>query len=162
MADPSVQDTQNQQRQAALNETAAVSVLVRRALVDALPVAPEQYLTLSLPGIIVDINDIAQGGSYVYNVATNPFTPTAVRQAEAKLVDGMMPLGSIMVFISTDYSKLQSLTAELDRKHWEERYPKLRLGPRLSCSQESYSFDPEQHQEPWRQVLWRCDDILDH
>ncbi|KAI9866194.1 MAG: hypothetical protein M1813_001755 [Trichoglossum hirsutum] len=113
MADPSVQDTQNQQRQAALNETAAVSVLVRRALVDALPVAPEQYLTLSLPGIIVDINDIAQGGSYVYNVATNPFTPTAVRQAEAKLVDGMMPLGSIMIG-NTGKSVTRSYASALD------------------------------------------------
>jgi hypothetical protein len=98
MADPGVQDTQNQQRQAALQETAAVSELVRHALVNALPVAPEQYLTLSLPGIVIDINDIAQGGTYVYNAATNPFTPTAVRQAEAKLVDGMTPLASIMVF----------------------------------------------------------------
>jgi hypothetical protein len=122
MADPSVQATQDQQRQAALQETAAVSELVRRALIDALPVAPEQYLTLSLPGIIVDIDDIAQGGTYVYSAATNPFTPTAVRQAEAKLVDGMMPLASIMVFLWKDYFKSRSLTTESDWQYWKERY----------------------------------------
>ncbi|KAI9782386.1 MAG: hypothetical protein M1839_005259 [Geoglossum umbratile] len=113
MGDTSVQDTQNQQQQAALQETAAVSELVRRALVDALPVAPEQYLTLSLPGTIIDINDIAQGGSYVYNAATNPFTPTAVRQAEAKLVDGMMPLASIMIG-NTGKSVTRSYASALD------------------------------------------------
>lgn len=115
MTDPSVQATQDAQRQLALQETAAVSELVRRALLDSLPVAPEQYLTLSLPGTIVDIDDIAQGGTYVYDATTNPFTPTAVRQAEAKLVDGMMPLASIMVLLSTCYSKPQRLTAESDR-----------------------------------------------
>jgi hypothetical protein len=105
MADPSTQATQDAQRQLALQETAAVSELVRRALIDTLPVAPEQYLTLSLPGTIVDIDDIALGGTYVYDAATNPFTPTAVRQAEAKLVDGMMPLASIMVYPSTDFPR---------------------------------------------------------
>src|ERR1051326_7506931 len=97
MSRASTQATQDQQRKAALQETAAIAELVRRALIDTLPVAPEQYLTLAVPGTIVDVDDIAQGGTYVYNAATNPFTPTAVRQAEAKLVDGMMPLASIMV-----------------------------------------------------------------
>jgi hypothetical protein len=115
MTDPSTQATQDAQRQLALQETAAVAELVRRAVIGSLPVAPEQYLTLSLPGTIVDIDDIANGGTYVYDATTNPFTPTAVRQAEAKLVDGMMPLGSIMVFLSTGYSKLQNLTAESAR-----------------------------------------------
>ncbi|KAK3632228.1 hypothetical protein LTR56_016469 [Elasticomyces elasticus] len=113
MADPGVQAAQDQQRQAALKETGAVSDLVRRALVAALPVAPEQYLTLSLPGTIVNIDDIAEGGSYVYNAATIPFTPTAVRQAEAKLVDGMMPLASIMIG-NTGKSVARSYASSLD------------------------------------------------
>src|SRR5436309_381131 len=111
MADPSTQATQEAQRQLALQETAAIAELVRKAVVAALPVAPEQYLTLSLPGTDVDVEDIANGGTYVYDATTNPFTPTAVRQAEAKLVDGMMPLGSIMVSFSSDYDQPHNLTA---------------------------------------------------
>ena len=81
----------------AFEATSQAALLVREALIGALPIAPEQYLTLSIPGTLVDTTDIDQGGSYVYNAATNPFIPTAVRQAEAKLVDGMMPLATIMV-----------------------------------------------------------------
>lgn len=113
MSDSNVQATQDAQRQKALQETAAVSELVRRALVDSLPLAPEQYLTLALPGIVVDIDDIANGGTYVYDAVTNPFTPTAVRQAEAKLVDGMMPLASIMIG-NTGKSVSRSYASALD------------------------------------------------
>lgn len=154
MGDPSTQATQEAQRKLALQETAAVSELVRHALINTLPVAPEQYLTLSLPGTIVDIDDIALGGTYVYDAATNPFTPTAVRQAEAKLVDGMMPLASIMVSLSTNYSEPLSLIAESDWEHWEERYSKLLFGPRLSRCQEGDSFDgPKQYQKSRGSVL---------
>ncbi|KAK3361626.1 hypothetical protein B0T24DRAFT_684657 [Lasiosphaeria ovina] len=108
-----VQDTQAAQRKQALEETAAVSTLVRQALVNALPVAPEQYMTLSLPGTVIDVADIAKGGSYVYDPVTNPFTPSQVRQAEAKLVDSMMPLASIMIG-NTGKSVARSYASALD------------------------------------------------
>jgi hypothetical protein len=97
MASAAVNATQQQQRQEAIQDTAAIAILVREALVKSLPVSPEQYLTLSVPGLVVDTEDIANGGTFVYNTQTTPFTPTAVRQAEGKLVDSMQPLGSIMV-----------------------------------------------------------------
>jgi hypothetical protein len=86
-----------QQEKDAIAAMASAALLVRDAVRASLPVAPEQYLTISIPGTIVDTDNIAQGGTFVYDVDTTPFTPTAVRQAEAKLVDGMMPLGSVMV-----------------------------------------------------------------
>jgi len=46
----------------AFEETSKAALLVRDALIGALPVAPEQYLTLSVPGTLVDTNDIEQGG----------------------------------------------------------------------------------------------------
>ena len=85
----------------ALKDMAAAALLVRNALIAALPVAPEQYLTLTVPGTVIDTEDIANGGTFVYDATANPFTPTAVRQAEAKLVDGMMPLANIMVSCSS-------------------------------------------------------------
>ena len=69
---------------------AAAAILVRNAVVDALPVAPEQYLTLSIPGTVVDTQDISNGGTFVYDTSNIAFTPTQVRQAESKLVDNMV------------------------------------------------------------------------
>jgi hypothetical protein len=104
-----------QQREEALRDMAATAVLVRNALIATLPVAPEQYLTLSVPGTVIDTEDIAKGGTYVYDTELNPFTPTAVRQAEAKLVDGMMPLANIMVRILQDTQKIIFLANHFDR-----------------------------------------------
>jgi len=87
-----------EQKKAAIKAIASSALLVRDAVAAALPVAPEQYLTITIPGTVIDTADIAKGGTFVYDVDTNPFIPTAVRQAEAKLVDGMTPLATVMVY----------------------------------------------------------------
>src|SRR5436189_5626762 len=92
-------DMLEQQQAEAIKSMAKAALLIREAVSANFPVAPEQYLTISIPGTVVDIDDIAQGGAFVYDVDKNPFTPTEVRQAEAKLVDGMMPLASVMVSV---------------------------------------------------------------
>lgn len=74
-----------------------VSTMLRRAIGAALPVAPEQYLTIAIPGTVIDLTPIEEGGTYAYDVLKYVQAPTQVRQAEAKLVDGMMPLSNIMV-----------------------------------------------------------------
>jgi hypothetical protein len=109
--DPATQTLSKQQTDA-LTSIANASILVRDAVSDALPVSPEQYLTISVPGTVIDTTDIAKGGSFVYDAVNTPFTPTAVLQAEARLVDGMMPLAKIMV---SGYSPYRALFSRLIR-----------------------------------------------
>lgn len=59
--------------------------------------APEQYLTIGIPGETIDVRDIKDGGTYCYGKEYSAFVPPAVRQAEARLVDKMLPLAHIMV-----------------------------------------------------------------
>ena len=61
-------------------------------------VAPEQYMTISIPGTTIDIRDIQEGGTFVYDAASKAFPPDQVRQEEARLVDNMLPLASVMVY----------------------------------------------------------------
>lgn len=61
------------------------------------PVAPEQYMTVTVPGTSIDTRDITDGGTYVYGKEYSAFVPPQVRQAEARLVDGMMPLAYVAV-----------------------------------------------------------------
>jgi len=89
----SLQDLQKD----AIKSIAAVSTLLRNAIAASLPVAPEQYLTVAIPGTVIDLADYEKGGSFVYDVAKHATTPTTVRQSEAGLVDGMMPIATIMV-----------------------------------------------------------------
>jgi hypothetical protein len=81
----------------ALQAIGNVSTLLRKAIGGALPVAPEQYLTITIPGTVIDLTAIENGGTYVYDTARYVTAPTQVQQAEGKLVDGMMPLANIMV-----------------------------------------------------------------
>ncbi|EPE25356.1 hypothetical protein GLAREA_01268 [Glarea lozoyensis ATCC 20868] len=76
---------------------ASVSSLLRDAMAASLPVAPEQYLTIAIPGTVIDLADFEEGGSFVYDVAKHAMPPTTVRQSEGHLVDGMIPLSTIMV-----------------------------------------------------------------
>ena len=76
---------------------ASVSTLLRKAIAASLPVAPEQYMTVAIPGTVIDLADYDKGGSFVYDVAKHAMPPATVRQSEASLVDGMMPIASIMV-----------------------------------------------------------------
>lgn len=84
-------------QQDAINSIASVSTLLRNAIAASLPVAPEQYLTVAIPGTVIDLVDYDKGGSFVYDVSKHATPPTAVRQSEASLVDGMMPIATIMV-----------------------------------------------------------------
>ena len=84
----------------AIDSIASVSTLLRNAIAAALPVAPEQYMTVAIPGTVIDLEDYDQGGSFVYDVRKHAVPPTTVRQEEARLVDGMMPIASIMVPLS--------------------------------------------------------------
>ena len=88
---------QSQLQNEAINSIASVSTLLRKAIAASLPVAAEQYMTVAIPGTVIDLVDYDQGGSFVYDVGKHAVPPTAVRQAEARLVDGMMPIASIMV-----------------------------------------------------------------
>lgn len=126
---------EQQQREEALKDMAATAVLVRNALIAALPVAPEQYLTLSVPGTVIDTEDITKGGTFVFDTDLNPFTPTAVRQAEAKLVDGMMPLANIMVSaLEMVPERIALITATNDRLAKREKvFPGVTL-PRSTTS----------------------------
>ena len=76
---------------------AAVSTLLRNSIAASLPVAPEQYLTIAIPGTVIDLVDYDKGGSFVYDVGLHAQPPTTVRQSEARLVDGMIPIANIMV-----------------------------------------------------------------
>lgn len=86
-----------------------VSTMLRKAIGASLPVAPEQYLTIAIPGTVIDLTPIEEGGTYTYDVSKYVIAPTQVRQAEAKLVDGMMPLSNIMVSDSLSYSFIHVL-----------------------------------------------------
>ena len=88
---------QSELQKDAINSIASVSTLLRKAIAASLPVAPEQYMTVAIPGTVIDLENYDQEGSFVYDVEKHAVPPTAVRQAEARLVDGMMPIASIMV-----------------------------------------------------------------
>jgi hypothetical protein len=112
----------------ALQSIGNVSTLLRKAIGAALPVAPEQYLTISIPGTVVDLTPIENGGTYVYDTARYVTTPTQVIQAEGKLVDGMMPLSNIMVCSIVDKSQLaltMSSRSGIQEKVSLEAIPKL-------------------------------------
>ncbi|KAL8789140.1 MAG: hypothetical protein Q9195_006961 [Heterodermia aff. obscurata] len=104
---------QAQLKNEAINTIASVSTLLRRAIGAALPVAPEQYMTVAIPGTVIDLEDYDQGGSFVYDVRKHAVPPTAVRQAEARLVDGMMPVAEIMIG-NTGKSVARSYSRSLD------------------------------------------------
>lgn len=90
---PNLEDLQKD----AITSIASVSTLLRKAIAASLPVAPAQYLTVAIPGTVIDLADYDKGGSFVYDVAKHALPPTTVRQSEALLVDGMMPVAAIMV-----------------------------------------------------------------
>lgn len=54
-------------------------------------------MTVAIPGTTIDVRDIKDGGTFVYGAEYSAFPPIAVRQAEGRLVDDMMPLATVMV-----------------------------------------------------------------
>ncbi|KAF5678616.1 hypothetical protein FHETE_1168 [Fusarium heterosporum] len=97
----------------AITSIASVSTLLRNAIAASLPVAPEQYLTVAIPGTVIDLVDYDKGGSFVYDAGKYALPPTTVRQAEASLVDGMMPIATIMIG-NTGKSVARSYSRSLD------------------------------------------------
>ncbi|KFY69295.1 hypothetical protein V496_00361 [Pseudogymnoascus sp. VKM F-4515 (FW-2607)] len=112
--------TEEQKMQDALTMIAHVSRVIRQGISNALPVSGDQYLTISVPGTVIDTRDISEGGSYVW-LATkthDPIIPLAVQQAEARLVDGMMPLATVVVgntgrSVSRSYNRALDLLVPL-------------------------------------------------
>ena len=104
-------------QQGAVKSIANVSTLLRKAIAAAFPTAAEQYLTIAIPGTVIDLTDVDKGGSYVWDVTKHAFAPTAVAQAEAKLVDTMMPIANIMV--SSPLSRLDVILSYTDWEHWK-------------------------------------------
>lgn len=136
MPDPT--PTTMQQLQAdSLTMIANVSRLLRQAIGAALPVAPEQYVTIAIPGTVIDLTDVEQGGTFVWDITNNAFPPTAVRQAEANLVDTMMPISNVMVGWPCLFRE-QNTETLTDWKHWKKRCQELFSRSRWSLAPESY------------------------
>ena len=108
----------------AIASIASVSTLLRNAIAAALPVAPEQYLTVAIPGTVIDLAEYEKGGSFVYDVAKYATTPKTVGQSEARLVDGMMPVATIMVSMTIDILQDFSLRCK-DWQYRQERCSQL-------------------------------------
>lgn len=72
-------------------------------------VAPEQYMTIAIPGNTIDVRDVKEGGTFVYGAEYSAFPPIAVRQAESRLVDYMCPLSHIMVRLSRRCSAVRNV-----------------------------------------------------
>jgi hypothetical protein len=98
---------------AAVQSIGNVCTRLREAIAAAIPVSPDQYMTVTVPGTVIDTTELSAGGSYVYDGSKAIVTPMAIQQAEAKLVDGMMPLANIMVG-NTGKSVARSYTRTLD------------------------------------------------
>ncbi|KAF5618101.1 uncharacterized protein FTJAE_12407 [Fusarium tjaetaba] len=76
----------------ALASISSVSARVRDAISASLPIGPEQYLTITAPGTVIDLANSDRDDSFVYDESKHNFPPANVRQAEASLVDRMMPI----------------------------------------------------------------------
>ena len=92
---------QEQLQKDAIISIDSVGTLLRNAIEASLPVAPNQHLTIAIPEIVIDLQEHEQGSPFVYDVARHAMPPTTVRQSEARLVDGMMPIANIMVTLSS-------------------------------------------------------------
>ncbi|KAL1844760.1 hypothetical protein VTK73DRAFT_1845 [Phialemonium thermophilum] len=108
MSDAKAKNAKNQAE--AITQIANVSTLLRDAIEAAIPVAPEQYMSIAIPGTAIDVRDVKDGGTFVYGAEYSAFPPMAVRQAEARLVDNMIPLSNIMIgntgkSVSRSYSR---------------------------------------------------------
>ncbi|KAI0534790.1 hypothetical protein GGR58DRAFT_504965 [Xylaria digitata] len=97
----------------AIAQIANASALLRKAISAAIPVGPEQYMTISVPGTVIDTRDLTEGGAFFYGAEYSAFPPLQVHQAEARLVDGLMPLSNIMVG-NTGKSAARSYSRALD------------------------------------------------
>ncbi|KAF5565904.1 hypothetical protein FNAPI_1453 [Fusarium napiforme] len=83
----------------ALASISSVSARVRDAISASLPIGPEQYLTITAPGTVIDLANSDRDDSFVYDESKHNFPPANVRQAEASLVDQMMPIAKCAIGI---------------------------------------------------------------
>ncbi|KAF5547558.1 hypothetical protein FPHYL_10147 [Fusarium phyllophilum] len=80
-----------------LTSIASVSARVRDAISTALPIGSEQFLTITVPGTVTTLTESDHRGSFLYDESKHGLPPANVRQAEASLVDGMMPMTKLAV-----------------------------------------------------------------
>ncbi|KAF5586677.1 uncharacterized protein FSUBG_12064 [Fusarium subglutinans] len=80
-----------------LTSIASVSAKVRDAISASLSIGQEQYLTIAVPATVIDLANPDHGGSFVYDESRHSFPPANIRQAEASLVDRMMPIAKLAV-----------------------------------------------------------------
>ncbi|KAF5582969.1 hypothetical protein FPANT_8304 [Fusarium pseudoanthophilum] len=92
---------------------ASVSARVRDAISASLPIGQEQYLTITVPGTEINLTESNHGGSFVYDETKHGLPPANVRQAEASLVDRMMPIAKCAVGIERK-SVAQSYARAID------------------------------------------------
>ncbi|KAG5744874.1 hypothetical protein H9Q70_012433 [Fusarium xylarioides] len=76
---------------------ASVSARVRDAMSAALPIGSEQFLTITVPGSVIDLTESDHKGSFLYDESKHGLPPANVRQAEASLINGMMPIAKLAV-----------------------------------------------------------------
>ncbi|KAK0729464.1 hypothetical protein B0H67DRAFT_638077 [Lasiosphaeris hirsuta] len=103
----------SKQEKDSIESIGIINTLLRNAIEKAIPCSPDQYLTVAVPGTVIDLNHYDYGGSYVYDAAAYVDAPMRVQLAEAKLVDGMCPLSNIMVG-ATGKSVARSYARALD------------------------------------------------
>ncbi|KAK3711832.1 hypothetical protein LTR37_009350 [Vermiconidia calcicola] len=71
------------------------------------------YLTIAVPGTTIDTRKIRDGGTFVWDAVDSAFAPTQALQAEAKLVDSIIPLSNVMIG-NTGKSVARSYARALD------------------------------------------------
>ncbi|KAF2793192.1 hypothetical protein K505DRAFT_244956 [Melanomma pulvis-pyrius CBS 109.77] len=101
-----------------VEQAALVSQKIREALQASLPVAPEQLMTVQIPGTIIDTSYglgscPSETGPYVWNDREESDTPHRIKVNESRLVDNMVPLSKVMMGI-TGKSVSRSYSAALD------------------------------------------------
>lgn len=122
---------------------------------DGFSVALEQYMTIAIPGTVIDTREMSEGGTYIYGAEYSAFPPLQVRQAEAHLVDNLCPLSNVMVRLPKTVPRGFCLPFQ-GRQQWEKRFQKLLQGSRRPGPEESHCQrrQPRQpHPQPWREGL---------
>ncbi|KAF9643338.1 hypothetical protein BDM02DRAFT_3191811 [Thelephora ganbajun] len=102
-----------QQRKEELETIARISLDIRRAVIASLPTPPEQFLTLNVPGKVVNFKDFTDGWDDEGNAKT-VVPPLSVQLNEVILCDDMPTLSGIQLG-PTGRSVAQSYSATLSK-----------------------------------------------
>ncbi|KAF9642626.1 hypothetical protein BDM02DRAFT_3124358 [Thelephora ganbajun] len=103
----------DQQRKEQLETVARISLDIRRAVIASLPTPPEQFLSLNVPGKVLNFKDFTDGWDDEGN-ATDVVPPLRVQLNEAILSDDMPTLSGIQLG-PTGRSVAQSYSATLSK-----------------------------------------------